>query len=126
MVSLVKGGKDSCQGDSGGPLICVNGDNEPVLVGLTSWGAGCARPGLPGIYTNVVNYEDWIIDVTDGLVSPDGEEAESGDFSGEESGEFSGDFSGEESGEFSGDFSGEESGEFSGDFSGEESGDYSG
>ena len=34
------GGKDACQGDSGGPLICAI-DDEPVLVGVTSWTIGC-------------------------------------------------------------------------------------
>lgn len=35
---FMAGGKDSCQGDSGGPLICINPENEPVLVGVTSYG----------------------------------------------------------------------------------------
>lgn len=54
-AGLSQGGKDACQGDSGGPLV-VNG----VLVGITSWGNGCARAGYPGIYTRVGNYITWI------------------------------------------------------------------
>lgn len=53
------GGKDACQGDSGGPLICVK-DEQPILVGVTSWGLGCGRPNSPGVWTKVTTYEPWI------------------------------------------------------------------
>ncbi|CAB3232980.1 unnamed protein product [Arctia plantaginis] len=49
------GGADTCQGDSGGPLS-YNG----VIVGITSWGASCAHPTYPGVYTEVSKYANWI------------------------------------------------------------------
>jgi len=50
------GGQDACQGDSGGPAVITN-----QLVGIASWGNGCARPGYPGVYTRVSNYILWIL-----------------------------------------------------------------
>ena len=45
-------GKDSCHGDSGGPFLHQRG-GQYELAGLTSWGLGCARPGLYGVYTEI-------------------------------------------------------------------------
>ena len=45
-------GKDGCQGDSGGPLM-YNDQERWELTGLTSWGIGCARQGLYGVYAEV-------------------------------------------------------------------------
>ena len=53
------------QGDSGGPLSCKH--NEVWhLVGITSWGEGCGQRERPGVYTNVVEYVDWILEKTQG------------------------------------------------------------
>ena len=49
-------GKDSCRMDSGGPLVINN--NE--LVGVVSWGVGCADVNYPGVYTKISEYRDWI------------------------------------------------------------------
>lgn len=35
-----RGGIDSCKGDSGGPLF-LEVAGQGVIVGITSWGAGC-------------------------------------------------------------------------------------
>lgn len=54
-AGLEAGGKDACQGDSGGPLTI-----DGTLVGVVSWGNGCARPGYYGVYSNVGKFADWI------------------------------------------------------------------
>jgi len=37
-----------------------NSNNVWEEVGITSNGIGCARPGLPGIYTRVAAYQSWL------------------------------------------------------------------
>ncbi|MES2525480.1 MAG: serine protease [Bdellovibrionota bacterium] len=56
------GGKDSCQGDSGGPLVVFDHANQPIQIGVVSWGEGCARANKYGIYSNVSSGHKWILD----------------------------------------------------------------
>jgi len=61
-----QGHKDACQADSGGPLVCRGPADRYVLAGIVSWGIGCSRPGVPGVYTEVAHYIDWIRSVVSG------------------------------------------------------------
>ena len=61
-AGLMAGGKDSCQGDSGGPLVAedpANG-NALSLVGVVSWGFGCADADSLGIYAEVSHFTGWL------------------------------------------------------------------
>ncbi|XP_071402199.1 coagulation factor VII [Centroberyx affinis] len=53
------GGRDACQGDSGGPLV-TRYKRTWFLTGVVSWGKGCAKQDLYGIYTRVSIFLDWI------------------------------------------------------------------
>ncbi|KAK9409989.1 ovochymase-2-like [Crotalus adamanteus] len=66
------GGKDACQGDSGGSLVCQREHGSWTLIGVTSWGLGCARSwihnlqkkyekrGTPGVFTDLTKVLPWI------------------------------------------------------------------
>ncbi len=48
-VHLLSSGRDACQGDSGGPLMMTSSSGlNYELIGLTSFGKGCADPQYPG------------------------------------------------------------------------------
>jgi len=72
--NYLEGGQDACQGDSGGPLLWIQNQNTDatmteqlpnplhsvLLIGVVSWGQGCARPGVPGVYARVSAAAEWI------------------------------------------------------------------
>jgi hypothetical protein len=63
-AGVLAGGRDTCQGDSGGPLLALRSGGDGwatgALVGLVSYGFGCAQPNSPGVYTRVSAYVAWL------------------------------------------------------------------
>jgi len=59
----IKGGIDTCQGDSGGPLMTKDptNNNWMTLIGVVSYGSGCAEPDSLGIYSKVSENYDWLM-----------------------------------------------------------------
>ncbi|CAO1363174.1 unnamed protein product [Diamesa hyperborea] len=55
-------GVDTCTGDGGSPLVCPVPGNERYFyqAGIVSWGIGCGGKNIPGAYTDVAFFADWI------------------------------------------------------------------
>ena len=63
--------RDSCGGDSGSPLMTARTSSEGIVslegtwkvIGVVSFGpTRCGMKGVPGVYTRVRHYIDWILD----------------------------------------------------------------
>lgn len=54
--------KDACTGDGGSPLMCPTSHalDRYYQAGIVSWGLGCGKEGLPGVYANVPLARSWI------------------------------------------------------------------
>jgi len=51
---------DTCYGDSGSPILYQHSDTSFTILGITSWGVGCALDRYPGVYTKVSFFLSWI------------------------------------------------------------------
>lgn len=80
MICAADPGKDSCQGDSGGPLVTSENERYKLstghinpflsrfaLIGVVSFGIGCANPDFPGVYARVTAVKDWINENSSGV-----------------------------------------------------------
>merc|ERR1712142_347486 len=52
-------GKDACTGDGGSPLVCQAKSGRWTVMGLVTWGVGCASD-VPGVYARVSHFRNWI------------------------------------------------------------------
>ena len=85
MICAADTGKDSCQGDSGGPMVTNEGKyysiigNKAIMIGqvilcfilgVVSWGFGCAQANAPGVYARVTSQLSWIQGQIGGTICP--------------------------------------------------------
>ena len=68
-AGIPQGGIDSCQGDSGGPIV-INRGGVITQLGVVSWGIGCARPGMYGVYSDIAAMRNFVNGVI-GKTTPD-------------------------------------------------------
>ncbi|KAG0410281.1 hypothetical protein HPB47_012598, partial [Ixodes persulcatus] len=52
---------DACQGDSGGPLMSRFEDGRIFQAGIVSYGIGCAKKDMPGVYARMDALSPWLI-----------------------------------------------------------------
>jgi secreted trypsin-like serine protease len=68
-----QGGVDTCNGDSGGPMFATAADGSLRIVGVTSYGNGCARPNAYGVYGRAADatLRGWIGSIVPPAIAPD-------------------------------------------------------
>ena len=69
MICSADKDKDACQGDSGGPMMTYE-NGLYTVIGVVSWGAGCANDGYPGVYGRVTSALTWIKSNIEGKQCP--------------------------------------------------------
>lgn len=58
-IHFMKKSSHICKGDSGGPAVDFANGDDGELVGIVAFGYPC-YVHYPGVFTNVINYRDWI------------------------------------------------------------------